>query len=226
MVVDDTAGSGDRSEGEKEMDPRAPASEDSGGHEDRDIGMDVSAPEALSPADGPPEEAREPRKWKWAVIYLCFYGFMASIKPGEPFITPYLLSPEKNFTREQVSGVLSLKNVCFHAGMFVFVLKKSLKSETVMSATAGSLLIRLSVVRVHILPKWVSVIGLWRFTVEEWRQNHQWIVICSILLASFFYSGLYVTYYQELIICQSINDLLCLTHIISYKFLHISDSRE
>lgn len=56
----------------------------------------------------------------------------------------------------------------------------------VMSATAGSLLIRLSVVRVQIPPKWVSVIGLWRFTVEEWLQNHQWIAICSILLASFF----------------------------------------
>uniref|UniRef100_A0A667WLU5 Solute carrier family 19 member 1 n=1 Tax=Myripristis murdjan TaxID=586833 RepID=A0A667WLU5_9TELE len=38
---------------------------------------------------------------KWSVIFLCCFGFMASIKPGEPFITPYLLSPEKNFTREQ-----------------------------------------------------------------------------------------------------------------------------
>uniref|UniRef100_A0A674MF43 Uncharacterized protein n=1 Tax=Takifugu rubripes TaxID=31033 RepID=A0A674MF43_TAKRU len=41
----------------------------------------------------------------WAVVFLCFYGFMSSLKPGEPFITPYLLSSEKNFTREQVSGV-------------------------------------------------------------------------------------------------------------------------
>ena len=43
-----------------------------------------------------------PRSWKWSVIYLCIYGFMSAIKPGEPFITPYLLSTEKNFTREQV----------------------------------------------------------------------------------------------------------------------------
>lgn len=123
MVADDTAGNGDRSEGEKEMALKVPASEDSIGHEDGDIDMAVSAPEAPSPSEGPPEEAKEPRKWKWAVIFLCFYGFMGSIKPGEPFITPYLRSPEKNFTREEVSGVLRLECVgCVgHAGTFVFV---------------------------------------------------------------------------------------------------------
>ncbi len=107
MVVDDTAGSEDRSE----MDLKLPASEDG------DVEMTVSASEAPSPSEGPPEDDREPRKRKWAVIFLCLYGFMVSIKPGEPFITPNLLSPEKNFTREQVSGVLRLTCV----GIFVFV---------------------------------------------------------------------------------------------------------
>lgn len=121
MVEDDTAGSGDRSEGEKETDLKVPVSEDCRGHEDGDVEMAVSASEVLSPSDGPPEEARAPGNWKWAVIFLCFYGFMSSIKPGEPFITPYLLSSEKNFTREQVSGVLRLVCVGFCAGIFVFV---------------------------------------------------------------------------------------------------------
>lgn len=106
MVADDTAGSGDRSEAEKDMDLKVLASEDIEGLADGDVEMAASASEGLSPSEGPPEEAKEPRKWKWAVIFLCFYGFMASIKPGEPFITPYLLSQDKNFTREQVSGVL------------------------------------------------------------------------------------------------------------------------
>ncbi|XP_051283119.1 reduced folate transporter [Dicentrarchus labrax] len=101
MVADDTAGSGDRSDGEKDMDLKLPASEDG------DVDMAVSASEGLSPSEGPPEEVREPRKWKWAVIFLCFYGFMSSIKPGEPFITPYLLSSEKNFTREQVTNEIT-----------------------------------------------------------------------------------------------------------------------
>ncbi|CAF98210.1 unnamed protein product, partial [Tetraodon nigroviridis] len=49
----------------------------------------------------------EPRKWKWAVLFLCFYGFMSSIRPGESFITPYLLSSEKNFTREEVTNEIT-----------------------------------------------------------------------------------------------------------------------
>lgn len=106
MVAEDTAGSGDRSEVEKEMDLKVPASEYAGGQEDGAVDVADPACEAPSPSEGPPEEAKEPRKWKWAVIYLCFYGFMGSIRPGEPFITPYLLSSQKNFTREQVSGVL------------------------------------------------------------------------------------------------------------------------
>lgn len=43
-----------------------------------------------------------PQAWKWSVMFLCFYGFMVQLKPCESFITPYLLSAEKNFTREQV----------------------------------------------------------------------------------------------------------------------------
>lgn len=107
MVADNTAGNGDQSEGEKEMDLKERVSEDSCGHENGDIEMAVSASEDPSPSDGVPEEAKKPQELKWAVIFLCFYGFMASIKPGEPFITPYLLSPEKNFTREQVTNEIT-----------------------------------------------------------------------------------------------------------------------
>ncbi|XP_036860872.2 reduced folate transporter isoform X2 [Manis javanica] len=41
------------------------------------------------------------------VIYLCFYGFMAQMRPGESFITPYLLGPDKNFTRKQVTNEIT-----------------------------------------------------------------------------------------------------------------------
>lgn len=102
-MVDDTAGSGD-----KDVDLQT----------QEDTHMTVSAAEASSPSDGPPEEPSEPRKWNWAVIFLCFFGFMASIKPGEPFITPYLLSTEKNFTQQQVSG--ALRQTCYHTSLFIF----------------------------------------------------------------------------------------------------------
>ncbi|XP_044940256.1 reduced folate transporter isoform X3 [Mustela putorius furo] len=48
-----------------------------------------------------PEPDPELKSWRCLVFYLCFYGFMAQLRPGESFITPYLLSPDKNFTREQ-----------------------------------------------------------------------------------------------------------------------------
>ncbi|XP_026157794.1 reduced folate transporter [Mastacembelus armatus] len=105
MVAEVTAGSGDKLEEEKAMDLKVPVSENTERHEDGD--MAVCASEAVTPSEDPTEESREPIKWEWAVIFLCFYGFMSSIKPGEPFITPYLLSPEKNFTREQVTNEIT-----------------------------------------------------------------------------------------------------------------------
>ncbi|KAJ3584450.1 hypothetical protein NHX12_014945 [Muraenolepis orangiensis] len=56
---------------------------------------------------GPGTPSPPPGAWKWSVVYLCVYGFMTSIKPGEPFITPFLLSSEKNFTREQVTNEIT-----------------------------------------------------------------------------------------------------------------------
>ncbi|KAI5613514.1 folate transporter 1 [Silurus asotus] len=52
-------------------------------------------------------ELPTPQTWKWSVLFLCFYGFMVQLKPGESFITPNLLSREKNFTREQVTNEIN-----------------------------------------------------------------------------------------------------------------------
>lgn len=90
MAADDTTGSGDGLDGEKNLEqPAAVAAAE---------GEDME-----QPAADPSPVVEDGNKRKLAVLFLCFYGFMASIKPGEPFITPYLLSPEKNFTREEVS---------------------------------------------------------------------------------------------------------------------------
>ncbi|XP_034030280.1 reduced folate transporter [Thalassophryne amazonica] len=70
-------------------------------HEDRYLKMELSAAEVISTPTGEPSESRN---WICSMVFLCFYGFMASIKPGEPFITPYLLSPEQNFTIQQVTN--------------------------------------------------------------------------------------------------------------------------
>ncbi|XP_009949546.1 PREDICTED: folate transporter 1 [Leptosomus discolor] len=51
----------------------------------------------------PSSEMVPDKRWKLQVFYLCFYGFMTQIRPGESFITPYLLGADKNFTQAEVS---------------------------------------------------------------------------------------------------------------------------
>ncbi|XP_029942391.1 folate transporter 1 [Salarias fasciatus] len=100
MAADDTVGGEDQLERDRKTDAEVPPSEDGS--------VEAAAPavEAQSP-DDPPEEVKDRSKWKMSVIYLCVYGFMASIKPGEPFITPLLLSDDKNFTMQQVTNEIT-----------------------------------------------------------------------------------------------------------------------
>uniref|UniRef100_A0A8C3JUS6 Solute carrier family 19 member 1 n=1 Tax=Calidris pygmaea TaxID=425635 RepID=A0A8C3JUS6_9CHAR len=50
----------------------------------------------------PVSEMALDQRWKLQVFYLCFYGFMTQIRPGESFITPYLLGA--NFTQTEVTN--------------------------------------------------------------------------------------------------------------------------
>lgn len=49
--------------------------------------------------------ARVPREcWFVPTALLCAYGFFASLRPSEPFLTPYLLGPDKNLTKREVGA--------------------------------------------------------------------------------------------------------------------------
>ncbi|XP_055463083.1 reduced folate transporter isoform X1 [Psammomys obesus] len=50
-----------------------------------------------------PRQDRELQSWRCLVFYLCFFGFMAQLRPGESFITPYLLEYH-NFTEKQLTN--------------------------------------------------------------------------------------------------------------------------
>lgn len=66
----------------------------------------VQAEEKQAPEEEP-GQGPEHRAWRCLVFFLCFYGFMAQMRPGESFITPYLLGPSKNFTQEQVTNEIT-----------------------------------------------------------------------------------------------------------------------
>ncbi|XP_068125920.1 thiamine transporter 1 [Hyperolius riggenbachi] len=40
--------------------------------------------------------------WLFPTCVLCSYGFFSSLRPSEPFLTPYLLGSDKNLTEKQV----------------------------------------------------------------------------------------------------------------------------
>ncbi|XP_074766321.1 reduced folate transporter isoform X1 [Athene noctua] len=58
-------------------------------------------------AKKPASETVPDQRWKLQVFYLCFYGFMTQVRPGESFITPCLLGPDKNFTQAEVTNMIT-----------------------------------------------------------------------------------------------------------------------
>ncbi|XP_074829917.1 thiamine transporter 1 isoform X2 [Natator depressus] len=60
--------------------------------------------EALAGLRAPPASGRAPRGRCWVLptALLCLYGFFANLRPSEPFLTRYLLGPDKNLTETQV----------------------------------------------------------------------------------------------------------------------------
>lgn len=67
----------------------------------RGLGSMVPSGQAV---EKPASPEPEPRSWRCLVFFLCFYGFLVQMRPGESFITPYLLGPSKNFTQKQARG--------------------------------------------------------------------------------------------------------------------------
>ncbi|XP_066562911.1 thiamine transporter 1 [Amia ocellicauda] len=40
--------------------------------------------------------------WLCPTVLLCVYGFFSSLRPSEPFLTPFLMGPDKNLTEKEV----------------------------------------------------------------------------------------------------------------------------
>lgn len=47
-------------------------------------------------------------------LLLCVYGFFTSLRPSEPFLTAFLLGPDKNLTERQVSPPRAAAAVSIH----------------------------------------------------------------------------------------------------------------
>uniref|UniRef100_I3LP66 Solute carrier family 19 member 1 n=1 Tax=Sus scrofa TaxID=9823 RepID=I3LP66_PIG len=69
--------------------------------------MELPGPEGEKQASAEPRPGGRLPSWWCLVFFLCFYGFLAQMRPGESFITPYLLGPDKNFTQKQVTNEIT-----------------------------------------------------------------------------------------------------------------------
>ncbi|KAM4795712.1 thiamine transporter 1 [Rhinophrynus dorsalis] len=81
----------------------------------------------------------------WAVptFLLCTYGFFANLRPSEPFLTPYLLGPDKNLTERQVfNEIYPVWTYSYLALLFpVFLATDYLRYKPVIILQAMSLII-------------------------------------------------------------------------------------
>ncbi|XP_071615049.1 thiamine transporter 1 [Heliangelus exortis] len=63
-------------------------------------------PRMSGPREGRPARRSSPAGggccWALPTLLLCAYGFFCSVRPSEPFLTPYLLGPHKNLSETQV----------------------------------------------------------------------------------------------------------------------------
>lgn len=103
MVDHDSPAGEDQAEEEAMPDQKVPVSEGPDGG-DPDLEQAPTPLEATLPSE---KQGKQAGALQWSVVFLCFYGFMVQLKPGEPFITPYLLSHEKNFTMQQVTNEIN-----------------------------------------------------------------------------------------------------------------------
>nr|XP_006119949.1 thiamine transporter 2 isoform X2 [Pelodiscus sinensis]XP_014427418.1 thiamine transporter 2 isoform X2 [Pelodiscus sinensis]XP_025038782.1 thiamine transporter 2 isoform X2 [Pelodiscus sinensis] len=44
------------------------------------------------------------KSWIYPTLVLCIYGFFSMMRPSEPFLTPYLVGPDKNLTIEEATN--------------------------------------------------------------------------------------------------------------------------
>ncbi|XP_032888934.1 thiamine transporter 1 [Amblyraja radiata] len=71
-------------------------------------GSGVPGPEDSSSSSSSRRRLRSPTprsRWLHPTALLCLCGFFSNVRPSEPFLTPYLLGPDKNLTEQQVKEV-------------------------------------------------------------------------------------------------------------------------
>ncbi|KAG8234670.1 hypothetical protein J437_LFUL006559, partial [Ladona fulva] len=83
---------------------------------------------------GSPSSSKSMETWLKISLLLCMFGFFKELRPSEPFVTPYLLSPYKNFTDAEVSQLIYPFGTYSYLGLLivVFLLTDILRYKSVI----------------------------------------------------------------------------------------------
>ncbi|NXS36161.1 S19A3 protein, partial [Pomatostomus ruficeps] len=81
--------------------------------------------------------------WAFPTLILCLYGFFYMMRPSEPFLTPYLIGPDKNLTTDEVTNqILPVWTYSYLALLFpVFLLTDYMRYKPVLLLQGISLII-------------------------------------------------------------------------------------
>ncbi|XP_062407935.1 thiamine transporter 1 [Sardina pilchardus] len=81
--------------------------------------------------------------WGYPTTLLCAYGFFTTVKPLEPFLTPYLSGPDKNLTIEQLTNQIYPVSTYSYLAVLVpvFLLTDWLRYKPVIVFQCSALLV-------------------------------------------------------------------------------------
>lgn len=129
------------------------------------------------------------RHWIFATLMLCSYGFFKEFKPSEPFLTPYLTSDVKNFTKAQLnSEVWSYSTYSYLiASLFTFLLTDFVRYKPVIVLESGCYLA-------------TRVLLIWGMNIAsmQWMQVAYGIAEATeIAYYSYIYAAVSVTHFKK-----------------------------
>ncbi|XP_048397070.1 thiamine transporter 1-like [Stegostoma tigrinum] len=80
--------------------------------------------------------------WLYPTTLLCICGFFSNVRPSEPFLTPYLMGPDKNLTEQQVNEIFPVWTYSYLVLMFpIFLATDYLRYKPIIVLQGAALVI-------------------------------------------------------------------------------------
>ncbi|XP_069745379.1 thiamine transporter 1-like isoform X2 [Narcine bancroftii] len=125
----------------RSTEPNAGASEPAG------AGAGASEPASsrlMDSGSGVTRVALPRSRWLNPTILLCLVGFFVNVRPSEPFLTPYLLGPDKNLTEQQLKEVFPVWTYSYLLLLFpIFLATDYLRYKPLIIIQGAALIVTL-----------------------------------------------------------------------------------